>query len=74
MIIAFAVLLTVVLSTTTLMAVLASLISVYLWHKRKKAIMTIENLTALAHSLNTEKQILLAQQPSLFYSKQGTIH
>jgi uncharacterized iron-regulated membrane protein len=74
MIIALAVLLAIVLVATTLLALMASVAAVYLWHKRKKAIITIENLTALAHSLNTEKQVLLAQQPSLFYSKQGTIH
>jgi hypothetical protein len=75
LIVALAVLLAIVLTATTLLALLASVAAVYLWRKLRKAQNHVESLTVAVYSLNTERQVLLAQQPPLFYSKQGsTMH
>ena len=75
MIIAFAVLLAIVLSVTTLLTVLTSVATVYLWRKLRKAQAQVESLMAVVYTLNTDKQVLLAQQSPLFYPKQGsTLH
>jgi uncharacterized protein YoxC len=75
MIIAFAVLLAIVLSTTTLLAAISSCVAIYLWRRLRRAQNHVENLTVTVYTLNTDRQVLLAQQSPLLYARQGsTLH